>query len=193
MKKALFKAISVLLLLMLLVFSFLGCDYGSKRITDPEQYGKFASYIELPSFFPNSIESFTVNSYAYNLESWLDTCYEIFLDITVTKEQFDELAKNITVRIDECYYAEGFYEAVFMDSYDVFTDEGDGEMQVVGYADIEKIVYNPETYQIIFVAFHANDTGVYPLSDFQYFNRFKIDENEYAEHIRLKNKQKLSF
>ena len=193
MKKSLFNKVTALLLLTVLLLSLVGCDYGSKRITDPEQYGKFASYIELPSFFPACIDSFSVNSYAYNLESWLDTCYEIFLDLTVTKEQLDELLKDVTVKIDECYYSEGFYEAVFLDSYDVFTDEGEGEEQVVGYADIEKIIYNPETYQIIFVAFHANDTGVYPLSDFQYFNRFNINENEYAEHIRLKNKQKLSF
>ena len=64
----------------------------------------------------------------------------------------------------------------------VFDGEVNGD-QVVGFADIEKIIYNPETYRIVFVAFHANDTGVYPLKDFAYFNCFNIDENEYVEHL----------
>lgn len=170
------------LIVIAMMFSLSGCDFGSKRITDAEQYGQFESYIELPEFFPNSIEGYTVNSYAYNLESWMDTCYEIFLDITTTENQFDELLSDVIDQGKACYYSEGYFEVVFEDSYDIFTEE-DNETQVVGYADIEKIIYNPETFRIVYVAFHANDTGVYPLKDVAYFNCFNIDENEYVEHI----------
>ncbi len=170
------------LIVIAMMFSLSGCDFGSKRITDAEQYGQFESYIELPEFFPNSIEGYTVNSYAYNLESWMDTCYEIFLDITTTENQFDELLSDVIDQGKEFYYSEGYFEVVFEDSYDIFTEE-DNETQVVGYADIEKIIYNPETFRIVYVALHANDTGVYPLKDVAYFNCFNIDENEYVEHI----------
>lgn len=170
------------IIVIAMIFSLSGCDFGSKRITNIEEYGKFESYIELPEFFPNSVEEYTVNNYAYNLESWMDTCYEIFLDITVSKDQFEELLSGHTGQAVECYYASGYYEVVFEDSYDLFDGEENGD-QVVGFADIEKIIYNPETYRIVFVAFHANDTGVYPLKDVAYFNCFDIDENEYVAHL----------
>ena len=177
-KRTVFGAIVIASLVLLLT----GCDFGSKRITDIEQYGKIESYIEMPEFFPESVENYTVNAYAYNLESWMDTCYEIFLDITVTEEQFEEFLSDKADQAKEAYYAEGYYEIVMEDSYDVYADDKDDE-QAVGYADIEKIVYNPETHHIVFVVFHANDMGVYPLEDVAYFNCFDIDENEYAEHI----------
>ena len=47
----------------------------------------------------------------------------------------------------------------------------------------KKIIYNPQTNRIVYVALHANDTGVYPLKDVAYFNCFHIDEKEYVKHI----------
>ncbi len=184
MKK--FKSLILLILIIFALPTFSACDFGSKRITDINEYGKFESYIELPEFFPNSVSDYTINSYAYNLESWMDTCYEIFLDVTVTESQFFTLLGSLLNNGKQCYYASGFYEVVFQDSYEVYNDEFNN-VQVVGYADIEKIVYNPTTFQIVFVAFHANDTGVYPLNDFAYFNRFNIDENEYASYLTSNN------
>ena len=171
-----------LLLIVSAIFSMSGCDFGSKRISDIEQYGQFESYIELPEFFPDSVDGYTVNAYAYHLESWMDTCYEILLDITVAESQFEELLSGVLEQGKECYYSEGFYEVIFEDHYDIFTEEEDSQ-QVVGYADIEKIIYNPETNRIVYVALHANDTGVYPLKDVAYFNCFHIDEKEYVKHI----------
>jgi len=180
--KKIHRIFATALIIMLMLLTLSGCDFGSKRITDIEQYGKVESYIEMPKFFPDSVEDYTVNAYAYNLESWMDTCYEIFLDITVTKEHFEELLSDKADQAKEAYYAEGYYELVFEDSYEMYEADND-EDQVVGFADIEKIVYNPKTHHIVFVSFHANDTGVYPLEDVAYFNYFDIDENEYVEHI----------
>lgn len=174
--------ISIIIAMML---SLSACDFGSKRVTDIQQYGKLENYIKLPEFFPDSVEDYSVNAYAYNLESWMDVCYEIFLDITVTESQFDELLSDVMSNSVKCYYSDGFHEVVFQDSYTIFND--DQNQAVVGYADIEKIVYNPDTYRIVFVAFHANDTGVYPLKDVAYFNCFNIDENEYVLHLKNSN------
>ena len=184
MKK--FKSLILTILIILTLPAFTACDFGSKRITDINKYGQFESYIELPHFFPHSVSNYTVNSYAYNLESWMDTCYEIFLDISVTESQFYSLLGSQLNEGKQCYYASEFYEVVFQDFYEVYNDEFN-DVQVVGYADIEKIIYNPTTFQIVFVAFHANDTGVYPLNDFAYFNRFNINENEYASYLTSNN------
>lgn len=175
------KALSLLVLLAMLL-GLSGCDFGSKRITNVSEYGQLESYLALPDFFPASVENYEVHAYAYHLESWMDTCYELFLDITVTQDQFDALLSGLTGDDPKAYYAPGYYEIVFEDSYDVYEKEGSGE-PVVGFADIEKIIYNPELRRIVFIALHANDTGVYPLKDVVYFNRFGIDEMEYAAHI----------
>ena len=53
----------------------------------------------------------------------------------------------------------------------------------VGWADIEKVIYNPETLNIIYVCFHANDTAVYKLDEVAYFNRFSILEEDYVKSI----------
>ncbi len=182
MKRIISFVISLLIIIAMML-SLSSCDFGSKRVTDVKQYGKFEDYIELPEFFPDSVEDYSVNGYAYNLEAWMDVCHEIFLDITVTESQFDELLSEVMSNSVECYYSEGFYEVVFQDSYTIFIDDNDEE-RVVGYADIEKIIYNPESYRIVFVSFHANDTGVYPLKDVAYFNCFNIDENEYVKHLK---------
>lgn len=175
------KALSLLLIFATLL-GLSGCDFGSKRITNVSEYGQVESYLALPDFFPASVEDYEVHAYAYHLESWMDTCYELFLDITVTQEQFDTLLSDFIQQGQEAWYASGYYEIVFEDFYDVYEKDGSGE-QVVGFADIEKIIYNPELRRIVFVALHANDTGVYPLKDVAYFNRFGIDEIEYAAHI----------
>ena len=78
MRKPLLRSVTMAIILLMLL-SLSGCDFGSKRITDVEQYGQLELYIALPEFFPDSVEGYTVNAYAYNLESWMDTCYEIFL------------------------------------------------------------------------------------------------------------------
>lgn len=185
MKRIISFVLSILIIIAMML-SLSACDFGSKRVTDIKQYGKFEYYIELPEFFPDSVEGYSVNSYAYNLESWMDVCHEIFLDITVTESQFDELLSEFMSNGEECYYSDGFYEVVFQDSYSILNND-DNEKPAVGYADIEKIIYNPETHRIVFVCFHANDTGVYPLKDVAYFNCFNIDENEYVKHLEDNN------
>lgn len=176
--------------LILLVIGILltGCQdmqFGSKYIDDPEQYGKWESYLKTPSFLPASIDDYQVNSYSYTLHSYMDICYEIFVDITVTEDQFDQLiteAKSHAHDEKAAYYCDGYEEIVFQDTYDVYSGKN-GDEKNVGWADIEKIVYNSETLNIVYVCFHANDTGVYKLDEVKYFNRFSIKEDEYVSNL----------
>jgi hypothetical protein len=176
--------------LLLSACDFSDFSFGTKRVTDPAEYGKWESYLEIPDFLPSTVEDLKVNSYSYIIYAYMDICYEIFLDITVTKEQFDSLiskAKNEAEYLyeKEAYYCDGYYEIVFEDYYDVFvaSDINHKTQPVVGYADIEKIIYNEASLNIIYVCLHANDTGVYDLDDVAYFNRFYIKEKEYEKNI----------
>lgn len=181
--KVLQRIFTSIFLFILLIFGFSSGDTGSHRETDPANYGKFAEFIDLPAYFPVSIEEYEVNGYSYSLESYFDVCYEIFLDITVTKEQFETLQPTFRTLTNDpvraADYAEGYFEVVGNDEYEIFEDDP----TLVGWATIDKIVYNPTTYNVVFVQFFAHDTGVYPLSDVAYFNKFGIDQNQYIQSI----------
>ena len=186
MKKFRFAIIPLLVAALMLT----GCEFGfgSKYVVDPEEYGKWESYLEVPSFLPESIESYQVNAYSYTLLAYMDICYEIFLDLTVSEEQLEELISRAKAEGKDAleraaYYADGYYEIVLQDYYEVYHRESDHEA-LVGWADIEKVVYNPQTRNLVYVCFHANDTGVYNLDEVNYFNRFSIDEEEYALNIQ---------
>ena len=184
------RSLLATVLMLIMICSLLGCDmqWGSKYITDPKEYGKWESYLDIPSFLPSEIDEYKVNSYSYTLLAYFDICYEIFVDISVTEEQFNQLINNAKANPDylyekDAYYSDGYKEIVFQDYYKIYHREDDVEPNV-GWADIEKVVYNPETLNIIYVSFHANDTGVYYLDEVEYFNRFSIQEADYFKSIR---------
>ena len=116
----------------------------------------------------------------------MDICFEIFLDISVSEEQFGQLLADARSHGEytekEAYYCDGYFEIVFQDDYEIYRGKDD-LTENVGWADIEKVVYNSETLTIIYVCFHANDTGVYPLTDVAYFNRFSINQENYVANL----------
>lgn len=170
---------------------FTGCSelgIGTIQETSPAKYGEWEKYHTVPSFLPQKIDDYTVNAYSYTLYNYMDTCYEIFLDITVSEEQFNELIENARQCSDvlierETYYSEGYTEIVIADMYEKGDiNEHDG-LEQVGIAEIDKVVYNPETFHILYVSFHAEDTSVYDVERIAYFNRFSIAPDEYIEHL----------
>lgn len=164
--------------------------FGTERTTNPDDYYSDDCYGKLPSWMPATLEEYTVNDFSYCIYSYLDICYEIFLDITVTEEQLASILSAAREGSPLCeqdaYYAEGYQEIVFEDFYEIDSLDPDIDHNYpsnVGWADIEKIVYNPQTLNVVFVCFHANDTGVYDLSDVAYFKRFEIDQEDYVLYI----------
>lgn len=196
MKKKLFSKILSLGLTVFCLFSFSGCglrgcmaltgflmliaSFEEESVQDPAKYGQFSKYVVLPEWFPESIENYEVQGYSYRLLAYMDICYEVYLDVVMTEAQLEETLQTVLSAGNpydrETYYAEGFYELVFEDEYSIY-EESEGEN--VGWATIEKLVYNPTTGEVIFECFHAHDTGVYPLSEVAFFNRFGINEREY--------------
>ena len=180
------KGWATLLIISMITMAFCSCDFfGEKHITDVGKYGDVESYIDFPKFFPETVEDYGVNSYSYTLYSYFDTCYEIYLDITVTEKQLIELISKVraysTSAVEkDAYYAEGYYEIVFTDEY---TINAEAERANVWNAKIEKVIYNPVTFNIVFESFDAFDSGVYPLNEVAYFNRFGIDQVEYERFV----------
>ena len=168
---------------------------GTTYETSVSQYGAWKDDLEdVPSFLPESIEGYTVNAYSYTLYSYMDTCYEIFLDITVEETEFDRLLQEAKTYPNSYVersadYCDGYTEIVFMDVYEKYQTDDPDDLEQVGWADIEKVIYNPHTSSIVYVVFHANDTGVYDVADVAYFNRFSINADDYFQKVsRLENK-----
>ncbi len=176
-------------LTLVICLGFTGCDtgFGTKFEKDPREYGRWESYLDIPAFLPDEVDGYQVNGYSYALYAYMDICYEIFVDITATQAQLEQLlaeARSNPNYIGEraAYYCEGYYEITFQDCYELHTRNE--TQRSVGLADIEKVIYHPGTRNIIYVCFHANDTGVYPLDKVAYFQRFSIREEEYVKHLR---------
>jgi len=172
-----------------LIFCLTGTDV---TVTDVEQYGEVNEIVDFPEFFPESVAEYNVNDYCYSEVYYFDPCYELFLDITVTREQFDSLISE--AKADEslfyekqAYYADGYYEIVF-DDYSSDSEEspekGSQEYDtyyIDGFTDIRKIVYNPDTLNIVFECLYLRDA--YDLNRIEYLNRFDIDWNEYRIYM----------
>lgn len=176
------KYLAILTVLCVMIYS---CGspspfgFGTFYQTNENNYGEWASFLIIPSYLPDSVNEYTVNSYSYTLYNYLDICYEIFLDITVDEKEFEsllEMARSYSDDYEErpANYIDGYTEIVFVDNYREYENG-----KQVDWADIEKIIYNREAGNIIYVLFHAHDTGVYDINDVAYFNRFSIDSDNY--------------
>ncbi|MBR2622982.1 MAG: hypothetical protein IKD15_02020 [Clostridia bacterium] len=186
------KRILAIVMTLLCVFSFSGCRLlflvpfliamGTFYETDSATYKEALEYIDSPAFFPDTIEDYIVDGYAWTRYEYMDTCVELFVELTVTETQMTELidaarrsGKVLVQR--EAYYAQGYIEIVFSDEYRI-----DETATNVGNAYIQKMIYNAETCNVIYEHFDAFDTGVYELKDVAYFNRFAIEQTEYVNH-----------
>lgn len=114
------KLITVLTIACVLI-SISGCasflGVGTFIETSPEKYGEWEEYLDVPDFLPEALDDCTVNSYSYRLYNYMDTCYEIFLDVTVSEEQLDGIldrAKQYSPSYAEhsADYCEGYQKEI---------------------------------------------------------------------------------
>ena len=174
------KIISVIIIMCIPIL-LSSCAYGDYHTTDPDKYNPKDGYLAV-DYFPESIDEYTVNSYSYNTYRYFDTCTEIFLDITATEKQFNNIIgiaeKSAEVNaIKPAFYDKDYTEIVIMDDYEK-SDDSDAVM----HADIKKIVYNTKTRNIVFEYFYAFDSNVYPVDEITFFQRFNIKEKDYFAH-----------
>lgn len=179
MKRVLSLALSSIIVLLLTA-----CDFGDYRTNDPKEYKKNDGNIVI-AYFPDSIGDYTVNSYSYNTYRFLDTCTEDFLDITVTEEQFNQLIQDAKADMGNyieqaAFYDSDYTEIILNDYYlhNTYSYSTNG----VEHADIQKVIYNKNTRNIIYEYFYALDTDVYPISEIAYFNRFNISSSDYVKN-----------
>ena len=115
------KYLSLFLFLFTLIFSLTSC-MGTFRYDSIEKYQLIRNDPFYNSeFIPHDTNEYTINNFSFITYVYLDTCYEVFLDITVTEEQFKDLtskAKSYGEFVEQnAWYANGYFEIVFEDDY----------------------------------------------------------------------------
>ena len=192
------KYLSLFLAFFTIILSLTSC-MGTFRYDSIEKYQRIRKDpFYNAEFIPYYTDEYTINNFSFINYVYLDTCYEVFLDITVTEEQFEDLiskAKSHGEFVEQdTWYANGYTEIVFEDDYHLghgyFEDCAD-VTPTVGWATIEKVIYNSKTLNIIYVCFHSWDTRVYKVDDIRYFKYFEIDPEEYIKHLPQKSESEL--
>lgn len=166
----------------ILASPFTNTDSGTQdRVRSPEEYGKFYKKIQIPSYYPNSISEYTVNSYYYAVEEHSELCYEIFLDITVSESEFNTLLQSVKSdgrekKIGTAYHSTEYLEIIFNNDY----TPSYSYYGTVENANIEKVIYNEAEGRIIFVLLYVGEDGIYGINEIEYFKKLKISYDKYT-------------
>jgi hypothetical protein len=166
------------------VINFNQVAFGSYYTEDVSEYGEYVKKYEAPDFLPDTLDDVTVVKYCYTAEAYFSRAVEIYLEVTVPEENFDDYIKDImdsekSHNTKTAYYDSSYIEIIFKDDYEIYEYEED-EMQMVGIADVQKVIYSPETYTVIFECLYVDESAVLYLDQVVYFARFEIDEYEYV-------------
>lgn len=167
------------------VISFNQVAFGSYYTEDVSEYGEYVKKYEAPDFLPDTLDDVTVVKYCYTVEAYFSRAVEIYLEVTVPEENFDDYIKDIMDSEEShttktAYYDSSYIEIIFKDDYEIYEYEED-DAQMVGLADVQKVIYSPETYTVIFECLYVDESAVIYLDQVVYFTRFAIDEYEYVD------------
>ena len=185
------KKLVLSLILCFSIFCNTGCAFiilsallnsdVSETVTNPDEYGNFHDDVEIPSYYPGSLDGYTVNDYCYVIEKSSYLCYEVYLDITVPAEAFSGIiaAVNADSRaktVKNAYHAFEYKDIIFSDYIDFALN---GYTNSVNEANIEKVIYNESESRIIFALLYIEKNSYYDVNAIQYFAKLNIDIDEY--------------
>jgi len=183
------KKLLLVLVLCLSLFANTGCAFvllsaiftASDRVTDPNEYGDFHRSVDVPSYYPDSISGYTVNDYCYVIEKDARLCYEIYLDLTLDKADFDKLLSDVSAdsrnkTVKGAYHSSDYMDVIFHDDYELSYDS----YGIVDSAHIEKVIYNEEESRIIFSLLYIEKESYYYTDSIEAFKKPNIDPEKYA-------------
>lgn len=58
------KKFNLFFIILLIIFLLSSCNtaWGTKYVTNPKRYGKWETYLDVPTFLPSDIKEYQVNS-----------------------------------------------------------------------------------------------------------------------------------
>lgn len=154
----------------------------SKKVTDPQEYGEFHNSVEIPEYYPEAISAYTVNDYCYVIEKNSSLCYEVFIDVSLSKGDFEALITSAmddsrTKTVKGAQHSPEFKEIVFFDEYE-FTAENEFDLLVS--AHIEKVIYNEKESRIIYSLLYVEEYSYYKTQNVEFFQKLKISPEKYS-------------
>ena len=154
--------------------------FGSYYTEDVSEYGDYVKKYEAPAFLPDTLDDVTVVKYCYTVEAYFSRAVEIYLEVTVPEENFNDYISDImssdqTHTTKTAYYDPTYTEIIFKDEYEIYEYE-----EIVGLADVQKVIYSPDTCTVIFECLYVDESALLYLDQVVYFARFEIDEYEYV-------------
>ena len=184
------KKIFLALVLCLSLFVNTGCSFVligmltrvSDKVTDPQKYGDFHRTVEIPDYYPESLSAYTVNDYCYFIEKNSRLCYEVFIDITLSENEFSEMLSSVNAdsrkkSVKDAFHSPGYKDVIFYDEYE-FSDET--SFDAVESAHIEKVIYSEAESRIIFVLLYIEQYSYYEVEKIEFFKKLKIDPSQYS-------------
>ena len=184
------KKIFLAMILCLSLFVNTGCSFfvigllsGLKDVSesteDPAKYGDFHNDVKLPAYYPKSISNYKINGFSYKIEKNSTLCYEIFLDLTLSEDDFNLLIANVNAdsrskTVKSAYHSSEYKEIVFSDIF-----EYDYQEYVLD-SNIEKVIYKDSEFRIIFVLLYTEELAYYPADNIEYFKKLNIDPQKYS-------------
>ena len=183
-----FKAlIAVLLIIFAFPILFIAAAQGSTNIshtTDIENYGIYDYPEKMPDFFPKEItEEMTPVKFSYYYDNSWDWCYELYLEVKMTEQEYDSYKSQYSGKLVACWYADSYTEYVMKDCLNLYEGE---EYDYASNPDIKKIIFNDKDKTVIFWTMYGLDPFYFENSAF--FERFSIEPRLYEEQTAKKNK-----
>ncbi len=183
------KSIIVIILVfigpILLLLGALDAGRQASYTTDINNYGVYDYPEYMPDYFPKEItDKMTPVKYSYYFDYSWDWCYELYLEVEMTEEEYQSYKTKYENELVECWYDKDYKEYIMSDELNHYNNQ-DGE----DYANgpwIEKIIFNDDDKVVIFWALCGIDPFYYENSAF--FESFSVDPQEYEKMTKEEEK-----
>ncbi len=155
------------------------------KTTDFKHYKTFdvMVYDEAKKFFPDDINEIEVVTYSYYYSYTYHSAYEIYLEIKLGDEKYDEFKSAIKLKYDKLSpiineYNTDFYEYVIEDYI-----TAKSQIKTGLYSDFIKIAYSDKDNTIIYEYMRLKRDIKFDTIDFVYFERFNVGQYDYVNRL----------
>lgn len=187
MKKFYKTKLAIIILLALLglpltLISAMQSSFDAKsHTTDVNNYGIYDSEYMMIEHFPENItDNMTPIYYSYYYDNSWDYCYELYLEVEITDNEYENFKTQYEDGLKNCFFASDYKEYVFFDNPQNYINE-DGSYYM-NSPNIRKIIFNDKDKTVIFVSICGIDPFYYENS--YYFKRFNINPIEYSNYLK---------
>lgn len=145
----------------------------------------FENYYEVKAdkidYFPDEVESGEVIAFSYYYCNYWDWVHEACLEVKYDEEEFDRIYSQYEEK-RESYFGAGLEEVSFSGEYENLDITEDGT--AIAHADVKLMIFDKANNTVIY--YYLSSADFLEIDRCYLVERFDIDINDYAEHIKEK-------